>query len=177
MGVIYSIMQGECTTLPDTIVFNSKMNRPNKPEAKQTKKSVVKLSRIGAISCETPSPSQLNITIPHFPLPFKGTLTLWRHITRKLCRICTKDEPVSIKHNTNQGVISVVSIRRPFGSESVQLSTAPLASLVQSNEPKKKSKGNRKDNQCLHFLSEWHKPSVSKISVYIVSTVHLWVSL
>lgn len=171
MGVIYSIMQGECTTLPDTIVFNSKMNRPNKPEAKQ-KQKCGQTFLIGAISCETPSPSHLTVAIPHFPLPFKGTLTQWRHITRKLSRICTKDEPVSIKHNTNQGAISVVSIRRPCGSESVQLSTAPLASLVQSNEQKKK-----KDNQCLHFLSEWHKPSVSKISVYIVVTVHLWVFL
>lgn len=35
MRVIYFMMQGECTTLPDTIVLNSKMNRPNKPEAKQ----------------------------------------------------------------------------------------------------------------------------------------------
>lgn len=70
MGVIYSMMQVECTTLPDTIVFNSKMNRPNKPEAKgNQKKQCGQTSMIGAISCETPSLLHWNITIPtYFPL-------------------------------------------------------------------------------------------------------------
>lgn len=76
MGVIYSRMQVEFTTLPDEdtqLFFNSKINRSNKPAVTGSEKWCSQNYMICAIRCETPLVLYWNITILLFPL-LKRTL-------------------------------------------------------------------------------------------------------
>lgn len=180
MGVIYSMMQVGCTMLPDTIVFNSKMNRPNKPEAKGNKNKTVwsnfhdrchQLWNSFTITLEYHN--------SHVLSPFlKGTLTQWRHITRKLSWTWAEyvqkmneggnqNEQVGavcIKHNTDRGVISVLLSSQDllvlFSCRPTCVDSA--AHIISAIKWTKRPKGNRNNNQCLYILREMIKSVYQK---------------
>lgn len=166
MRVIYSMMQGECTTLPDTIVFMSKNEQTKQTGSKTNKKVWPNCLDRGAISCETPSPSHLKISqFRTFPSCSRGH---WYGDDTSLeneAEYVQKMNQWESNTTRTKAWFPVVSVRSLFRCRHVVCAVNRTQRRVKATET------------ITSVCTYWHKPSVSKISIYIIVTVHVWVSL